>query len=507
MKHEELRQKKEKELFLRREKRIRQSRQSFWVFCRAMAPDFYKPDRDHLVTLCETLQAFYENRIIRTAADVDWRIVTPEEYAGLKKGFEICYKLMINMPPQHGKSRTLILFCQWAFGRNKAERIITCSYNDDLASDFSRYTRDGIAEEKNMPTQIVYGDIFPEIKIKDGNASFQKWALEGEFFSYKGAGVGGSITGKGATIRIVDDPIKDAETAYNENALEKIWRWYTGTFLSRATGMPKDILNMTRWSSGDPCGKVLDGPRAKDWYILHMEACDSQGNMLCEELLPKARYDELSETMDTSIFQANYHQKPVDIKGRLYQGLKEYDKLPTDDEGRLLFERVIAYGDTADEGNDWLCVIVAGVYRGELWILDVYYTQEPMERTEPETADLLVRNKVNEASIESNNGGKGFARNVTDIIWTKYQTRRVVIKWFHQTANKMARILTNSSFVINHVYFPVGWSYKWPQFYRAITTFQKEGKNTHDDAPDALTGLVEMLEKPKAKVTNKPKGW
>lgn len=483
---------KEMALALKREQRIRLSRKTFWEFCKTKAPDFYteQPDRQYLKDYCNLLQALYEKRIIRFSKAEEWQIVDSTD--GLT-GYEVCRKLIINMWPQSGKSRTLVLFCQWVFGRNRAERIITCSYNDDLASDFSRYTRDGIAEEKERPHEIVFNDIFPSVKLKDGNASFEKWALEGEFFSYKGAGVGGSITGKGGTIRIVDDPVKDAETAFNELALEKIWRWFTGTFLSRGAGLPIDIVNMTRWSEHDPCGKLLSGVRARDWYIWKLNPVDAQGNMICESLLPKERFEELEETMDPAIFRANYLQEPVNIRGRLYPSFKEYIDIPRDRNGLPLFERIISYTDTADEGDDWLCNIAAGVYQGEGWILDVYFTPEAMETTEPETADFLVDNNVNEAVIESNNGGRGFARNVDRLIWERHQTRRVNVLWFHQTGNKLARILTNSSFVCNHIYFPVGWAERWPKFYQALSSFQKEGKNKHDDAPDCITGIAEMI--------------
>lgn len=447
-------------------------------------------DRVHLVNLCETLQALYEKRIIRYAKNQKWQIVKTTK--GLKI-HEHCRKLMVNMWPQSGKSRTLILFCQWVFGQNQAERIITCSYNDDLASDFSRYTRNGIAEEKSQPHEISFSDIFPDVKIQHGNASFEKWALEGQFFSYKGAGVGGSITGKGGTIRIVDDPIKDAETAYNDSALEKIWRWYTGTFLSRGSGLPIDIINMTRWSTNDPCGRLLKGERANDWYVITLNPIDENDRAICPELLPLERYQELEATMDSAIFAANYKQQPVDIQGRLYQGLQEYHDIPRDSKGVPLFERIINYTDTADEGNDFLSSICAGVYKGQAWVIDVLYTQSPMEKTEPETALMLFRNKVKRAKIESNNGGRGFARNVKSLLWENHKSRSTNIEWFHQSENKVARILTNSSFVINNIFFPAGWAEKWPEFYRAITTFQREGKNKHDDAPDALTGIAEMI--------------
>ncbi|WP_232304285.1 phage terminase large subunit [Jeotgalibacillus campisalis] len=435
------------------------------------APSFYKEDRPHLKRIANTLQSLYEGTL-------------------LKPNGEPYENMIMNIPPRHGKSRTLILFCEWVLGKDKENKIITASYNEDLATTFSRYTRDGISEEKIYPHEIVFADIFPEVRIKHGDGSYRQWALEGQFFNYKGAGLGGSITGKGGNILIVDDPIKNAEEAFNENALDKQWQWFTDTFLSRQEQSDRSIkiVNMTRWSKKDICGRILESEEKDEWFVLLIPAEDEQGNMLCPPLLNKKRFESLKRLMDETIMEANYYQRPVDVKGILYKTFKTYEDVPQ-------FERIINYTDTADEGSDYLCSIIAGVYQGEAYILDVYYTKDGMEVTEKETASFFVRNNVNKAEIESNNGGRGFARNVKRIIWEEFQTKSVVVKWFHQSKNKMARILTNSSFIQDHVYYPVDWKQRWPEFYKHITEFQKEGKNKNDDAPDALTGIAEIVNK------------
>lgn len=343
----------------------------------------------------------------------------------------------------------------------------------------------------------MFSDIFPNVKIAQGNASYRQWALEGQFFSYKGAGIGGSVTGRGGNILVVDDPVKNAEEAFNENALDKQWQWFTGTFLSRQEQKDHSIkiINMTRWSKKDLCGRILDGPEADEWFVLLMPVEDEEGNMLCPDLLSKKRLESFKKTMDEAVLNANYYQKPVDLKGKLYKSFKTYEELPKDADGNNLFEKIIAYVDTADTGEDYLCVPIAGVYQGELYMLDVLYTKEGMETTEPQTANILVRNGVTVAKFESNNGGRSFARNVERLIWERHNTRKVKVEWMHQSKNKQARILSNSVFVMDHIYFPTNWKAKWPEYYKAMTEYQKEGKNKHDDAPDATTGLVEMMDR------------
>ena len=199
--------------------------------------------------------------------------------------------------------------------------------------------------------------------------------------------------------------------------------------------------------------------------------------------------------MNKDIVLANYQQEPIDVKGRLYTSFKTYTEVPKDSTGKPLFKYILNYTDTADTGGDFLCSICYGMYEGAYYILDVLYTKEPMEVTEPATAKMLTRNNVGCALIESNNGGRGFARNV-DRECKELGNRHTVVKWFHQSENKIARILSNSTSVMNNVYFPVNWQDMWPDFATDIMKYQKEGKNLHDDAPDALTGVYEN-DKPK----------
>ena len=116
-----------------------------------------------------------------------------------------------------------------------------------------------------------------------------------------------------------------------------------------------------------------------------------------------------------------------------------------------------------------------------------------MEITEGKVALQFLEHSVNEATIESNNGGRGFARNVERILKEKYGSNKTVIGWFHQSQNKKARILTNASWVQEHIYYPETWMDKYSAYYEAMQGYQKEGKNAHDDAPDATTGIGESI--------------
>ena len=153
--------------------------------------------------------------------------------------------------------------------------------------------------------------------------------------------------------------------------------------------------------------------------------------------------------MNDDIILANFQQEPIDVKGRLYSDIKTYTEIPKDDTGAPLFDYVLNYTDTADEGSDFLCSICYGMYNNSYYVIDLLYTKDAMEKTEPETAKMLTRNHVGNALIESNNGGRGFARNV-ERECRMLDNNHTEIKWFHQGQNKKARILSNSTGVMNN---------------------------------------------------------
>lgn len=448
--------------------KIELAKRKFFYYCNLKAPDFYKNDRKFLIDLCTQLQDFYES---------------DEEV------------LIVNMPPRHGKSRTVGCFVEWILGVNQKEKIMTGSYNETLSTSFSKNVRNTIMEEKSDVDQVVYSDIFPGITIQKGDGAMNMWSLANGYNNYLATSPTGTATGFGASLLIIDDLIKNAAEAYNADVLAKHWDWFTNTMLSRLEEGGKIIIIMTRWHSDDLAGKALAHYTETGAKVRHIsyKALQEDGSMLCDEILSKRSYNAKIKAMGIDIASANYQQEPIDIKGRLYTNFKTYTKLPTDDHGNLLFTSIRNYTDTADTGDDYLCSINYGVYNGEAYILDVLYTKDGMEITEPATAKMLYEGKVNVADIESNNGGRGFARNVETELKNRYRSNYCKINTFFQSKNKHSRILSNSTWVMNHIYFPVNWKDRFPEYYEAMSRYQKEGKNAHDDAPDATTGIAEKI--------------
>lgn len=441
-------------------RQIQNARTDFFAFCQLRGPKFFKPERDYLVRLCREFQEFYES----------------DELV-----------MLVNLPPRHGKSYTAQMFGQWVYGINPNEKIMTGSYNEDLSQTFAQAVRDGISEKKADDDIIVYSDIFPETTIKYGDASAKRWSLEGKNTSYLATSPSGTATGFGASLIIIDDLIKNAMEAFNEPGLKKQWSWFTDTMLSRLEEGGKIIIIMTRWASKDLAGRAKKHFKELGIPVREvvMKAVQDDGTMLCSDVLSKASYDMKTATMSPEIASANYQQIPLDLKGCLYTGFATYTQLPE-------LTQILNYTDTADTGSDKLCSIVFGVYNHEAYILDVLDTKDPMEVTEPATARLLNEHRVQRARIESNNGGRGFARSVRRHL-EKLNNYYTEVTTFTQKNNKQARILSNATWVMQHCKMPEDWKYKWPAFYEALTTYQREGKNQHDDEADAITGVAETM--------------
>ncbi len=448
--------------------KIELAKREFFFYCNLMAPDFYKPERKYLVELCNEFQEFIES--------------------------ETEHVMIVNEPPRHGKSRTASKLVEWVLGRDKTQKIMTGSYNETLSTTFSKGVRDTINEVKADKYKPVYSDVFPDTRIKRGDGAMNLWSLEGGYNNYLATSPTGTATGFGASLMIIDDLIKNAEEAHNENVKEKHWEWFTNTMLSRLEEGGKIIIIMTRWSSDDLAGKALEFYEEQGIPVKHitMKALQDDGTMLCEDVLSKKSYEQKIAAMGEDIAEANYQQKPIDLKGCLYTSFKTYEELPKDSQGNIL-GKVKNYTDTADTGDDYLCSINYIEYNMEAYVINVIFTKDGMEITEPEVAKMLYEDKVNVADIESNNGGRGFSRSVERILKDDYKTNKTVINPFYQSKNKISRILSNATWVMKHIYFPVNWKHKWPEYYKSMIKYQKEGKNAHDDAQDATTGIAEKI--------------
>jgi len=501
---------------LTRDRKILMCRESFWEFQKITDPNNYKDERSYLLMLALCLQSYYQDiavsyvsnlslehheRLDRSDTTIDISIIPHDEGSEITVDCSGADILIIEIPPRHHKSHTLIMFEDWVFGKNPKTIMVTSAHNSKLAFEFSQYVRDGIQEVRIKPTSIIYSDIFPLTRMKWGDKSKERWSLEGNFLSYTGSGILTPVIGKGGNMIIFDDPVRGPLDAFNEDHLDKLWTVYTDGWLSRLEVPRKQILVMTPWIDGDPSDRIQKGAEesGETVKVFNCKSYTKSQGMLCSDILDKRTFDILKVRLDPIIFSGNYLCTRLGLAGKLYNSFNFYkaDDQPTK------FNEIYSYIDTADEGADFLACVVVGIIRTKdefglrikkAYVLDILYSYEGMEITEPLTAKFLIKNNIQKCMIvdvESNNGGSGFARKIKKLLSEDANGRGIIVKWFHQKDNKMARINNESNTIMKYFYFPYDWQSRWPKASASMLKYSKEGHNSHDDIQDAMTGVAE----------------
>ena len=427
------------------------ARRDFWSFEQLLYPQLFTDERKLLKEMADTIQTFIED--------------SDKHY------------LVLSVPPGHFKSFTAKNLAMWLMGKDPATRVIGVANSGDLASMFSTQIRDTILGTNYGKEGTPYTEIFPDTKIKYGFATNSKWELEGSAEpSYRATSPTSAITGSRADFFIVDDIIKNHTEAMNANALKDHFEFYKNTLFSRTDGDNyKFIFVMQRWATNDLSGEIIK-LYGDDVDVVSYEI-EKDGKMLEPTIRSRKKFEEAKKTLDPNILQANYYQQPVDIKGRLYSGFDEWVTLP---------DSAKRYNttDVADQGNDYLCSInwfdVKTDDGIKVYITDVYYSNEKAEITEPKVARMITADNITIADFESNNGGKGYARNVERELHS-LQNFKTVVQWTPQNSNKEARILASSAWNAKNILMPPNWTAKYPDFASEVLSYVAGGKNTHDD--------------------------
>lgn len=220
--------------------------------------------------------------------------------------------LMVFVPPRHGKSQQCSIdFPSWFLGRNPTKEVITASYSAELAQDFGAKTREKVNSE-------AFKLIFPEVQLKEDEQARGRWRTK-QGGGYVAVGVGGSITGRGADILLIDDPIKNREEADSEVYREKVWNWFTSTAFTRLQPKGVVVVVLTRWHLDDLAGRILENKLLKNrTKIINFPAIATEKEIyrnVGEALWPE-RYDlvaleEIKGTIGPYDWQSLYQCSPI----------------------------------------------------------------------------------------------------------------------------------------------------------------------------------------------------
>lgn len=277
-----------------------------------------------------------------------------------------CPRLMIFMPPRHGKSelgsRRLPAYI---LGKDPDAQVIACSYSADLASRMNR-------DVQRIVDTKEYREIFPGSTINSRNVkndargnyvrNSEMFEIVGHKGSYRASGVGGGITGMGANYAIIDDPIKNMEDANSQRIRENIWDWYVSTLYTRLEGVGNVLVILTRWHEDDLAGRLLEraknDPGADQWEVFELPAVKEDDSnsydvrSIGESLWP-TKYDEnqmakIKASVGSKVWASLYQQQPTPGDGSIIQRpwLKTYYSLPTVHWDQLCISADLSFKDT-----------------------------------------------------------------------------------------------------------------------------------------------------------------
>ena len=410
-------------------------------------------------------------------------------------------KLIVSVPPQHGKSEgSSRLLPAYLLGQNPDLRIGVLSYSGGFAKKFNRAVQRIILTPEY---QRLYPGTKTRQSMRDGLTT--QTATEFEVAGHEGSlltvGREGAITGNKLDVAILDDMYKDYMEANSPITREAVWDFYINVVKTRLHNDSQELIVFTRWHDDDLIGRIgqvediipisdlkqLENIPEDSWAKVNFEAIkESEPSPIDKRKFGEALWPGMHDKskllqrrkLDPNRFDCMYQGNPEPKEGLLYGDFETYTKLPpTYGNGN--------YTDTADSGDDYLCSISYRKGRDKIYVTDVYYSQEPMEVAEERLPMMFERSDTRYSNVESNAGGRYFAVKLSKKTRTK-------IKWFYQSKNKEARILTNAGTVNETIVFPADWQERWPIFASHVKRYKRLYRaNKYNDVPDVLTGIIE----------------
>lgn len=400
--------------------------------------------------------------------------------------------MIVTVPPQHGKSHGASrLLPAYLLGIDPKLRICIASYSFSLARRF------GLGVQRVIQC-AAYQRLFPSTQLKGMNGisrndiamrTADEFDLVAQVGGLKLVGREGSLTGNRVDVMILDDMYKDAAEANSPLIRASVWDWYCSVVRTRLHNGSRELIVCTRWHEDDLIGRLIQ-IEGDNWTVVNFPAlkigdpteldCRKAG----QALWPERHSAELlagRRAIDPALFESLYQGNPTPDDELLYDKFATYHTI-----SESIIRRA-AYVDTADTGADYLCAIAYAVGQsGVIYVTDVVYSDRPMEATELMVAQLLTVSDTQICHIESNNGGRGFARAIARSV------PRCRVDSFFQSANKVSRIVSNATQAVRIIRMPEDWDCRWRQFSHDLLAMRRDVlSSTHDDAADAVTGIVE----------------
>ena len=399
-------------------------------------------------------------------------------------------RLIVEMPPRHGKSELIgRYFPAWYLGTHPDKQVMYTSYEARQARKYGRFARNLLAE---------FGPTFFNVSLAADSTAAEMWSLADHEGSMVTAGVGGPLTGKGAHVLIVDDPIKNSRDADSAQMRSVLWDWWESTALTRLEPGGAVIVIQTRWHLDDLVGRTLDRHRTENWRELRLPALAEAGDVLGRPegaALWPARFDakelaQIRENREAFWWLAMYQQRPTQHKNREWPA--DYFDGPGFwfDEWPDLALRVTALDPSlgrSPEGDYSAFALVGEDHAGHLWV-DAHLVRRPTGQVVQEAVELCREFRPMFLGIEGNAWQKLLAEFVEPALLDA-KLFDIMPCMLDNRANKLLRIRRLDRWLrARHLHFR-----RTPGSRLLVGQLQEFPLDEHDDGPDALEMAVQLL--------------
>lgn len=284
-------------------------------------------------------------------------------------------RLIISCPPQHGKSTTVdVNFITWYLGRNPEQKVVLASYSQEMANYQSKRIKDLFCSSK-------YYCLFPEVVPNSNNKSFKNSEKEFETLkngSLYAVGMGGSLTGRGYDLGILDDYSKDRLEANSETTVRNNMDWWRSTFLTRQSPTAKIVVIATRWAQDDLIGTLLKEEK-ENWKVISLPAISEKNEPLWPERYSLDKLNEIRMAIGSFEWSSLYLCEPTVSGGNRFKtgSIKVHKSI--DEFPRSIYLRAWDLASSAKERNnsdpDYTVGILGTIIKNksvnELWIKDI----------------------------------------------------------------------------------------------------------------------------------------
>ena len=457
-------------LELVKELRLREARESFFAYRKLTNPKLKTGWWQEEV--CNQLQQFYDDLVANKRP-----------------------QLVIQAPPQHGKSDLIVSFISWLAGKSPDLRTIYTSFSERLG------VRANLKLQR-LYDSAIYQDIFPDTKISSIGAIGADAIRNRELLEYqnclgyfRNTTVGGSITGEGLDLGVIDDPIKGRKEANSLTVRDGVWDWFTDDFLTRFSEDAGLLCILTRWHIDDPIGRLIkNNPDVKVLTYPAIATQNEKHRKEGEALFPEHKsIDFLLErksVMDTTSWLSLYQQSPIVVGGELIKGewFKRYTTLP-----KLEYKKIFA--DTAQKKgkhNDYTVFECWGYADGNIYLIDL--VRKKMESPELRRTANDFWNKhaqsdngrLREMCIEDKASGTGLIQDIK-------AHDKIPIKAIQRNIDKLTRVQDVLTYIENgYVYIPENASFV-SDFIAECEAFTADDAHDHDDQIDPLCDAIDNM--------------